>query len=110
MNSRHERRLGQRALAGSAHPPQQRVVRRQAAGEALQVLQEPGLLPLDADQAVQRQRIVGRGMKAADGRIVAEQAPGCEVRRGDRCGRQAFQRLGDPGEDGLNRAFHRPLP
>jgi hypothetical protein len=61
----HEGGLGQRALAGAAHAPQQHVVAGQADGEAAEVLDEPVLLPLDADQQVQRQRIVGSRYEGA---------------------------------------------
>jgi len=51
----HEGRLGERALAGAAHAPEQGVVAGQGLGEPLQVLDEALLLPIDAHQARQRQ-------------------------------------------------------
>ena len=48
----HERGLGQRTFPRPAHAPEQRMVSRQAYGEALQVFQEASFLTFDAYEAL----------------------------------------------------------
>ena len=50
------------------------MVAGQADGEAAQVLDEPVLLPLDADQQVQGHRIVGGWYEATAGRLMSTEA------------------------------------
>jgi len=104
----HEGGLGERALAGAAHAPQQGVVVGQAAGEPLEVFQETRLLAVDAYQALQRQRIVRRGMEGAACGIVAEQPGGGDVERRRRRRGQPLQGFGDAGQHGLQVGVHAP--
>ena len=59
---------------------QQGVVEGHVPSEALEVLQEAGLLPIDAHQAVEAERVVRGRVEGAGVRIVAKKA-----RAGDLC-------------------------
>jgi hypothetical protein len=74
------------------------VVRRQTLGEAGQVLDEPVLLAVDADQQVEGQGVVGRRLERAGMGVVAVEPGIGEIRRRRGRGRQPLQRLGDPAQ------------
>ena len=104
----HEGGLGQRALAGAPHTPQQGVVGRKVPGEPVQILDETGLLAIDPDQQVQRQRIVRRGHKGVAGGFVPEQPGLREVGLRSRRRRQPLESVGDPRQHGLCLLVHTP--
>ena len=82
------------------------MVAGQAGCEPAQVLDEPILLPLDADQGLQWQRIVGGRMEGAAGRIVAEKPRAAEFRRNGAGRPQPLEGLGDAGENGVQLMGH----
>ena len=82
------------------------MVAGQAAGEPLQVLEETALLAIDAQEGIEGQGIVRRGMEAAGYGIVPEEAGAGEVGL-DLDGRgKALKGLGDTDENGMQRVFH----
>ena len=94
----HEGGLGQRALAGAARRPTAGRGWTAGRGEAAQVLDEPRLLAVDADQQVERQAVVGGGQEARrspaswrNSRAAAKSGAAGGGRR------QALQGLGDAG-------------
>ncbi len=86
------------------------MVTRQGPREAAQVLDETALLPLDPDQQIQGQAIVGgRDEGLPSGDVAVE--PRIPEIRPDGGGRsQALERLGDAGQQGRNIISHTPLP
>ncbi len=106
----HEGGLGHGALARAAHAPQQGVVGRQAAREAGQVLHEPRLLAVHADQQVQGQAVVRRRREALPRGLVAEQPGGGEVGLGGGGRGQALQGLGDARQQGFQLIGHGRVP
>ena len=93
-------RLDQRRFAHAARAPQQRIVRRQAAGKAFGVLHQEIAHPVDAFE----QRHLDPVDAAHGGEPAALRVPderfGCGKIRRRRCRRrQTFQRCGDPAED-----------
>ena len=103
---RRMRGFDQRRLAHAARAPQQRVVRRQAAREALGVLDQKIAHPIDAFEqrhldpvdARDRGEALPFGMpdKGVGGRKIGL----CRRRR-----RQPFQRVGDPLKDAVGAAY-----
>ena len=99
------RGLDQRRLAHAARAPQQRIVGRQAAREALGVLDQEVAHPVDALEQRHLDAVDARAPASSRARLrVPDEGVGRgEVGRGGGRRREPLQRLGDPREQALCR-------
>ena len=74
------------------------VIRRETSGEALEIGDEPLLLALHALEAVEAERIVGRGYEESARCVMPKEARSAEVWGCGRAWRDPFKGFGDPRE------------
>ena len=92
-------RLDQGTLAHAAGAPQERIVGRQAGGEAVRVVEQNVAHPVDSAQQGQRHPAhLGDRMQAVMLRLPDEGGRGLKVVDRGRCRGQPLQRLGDAVE------------
>ena len=96
---RRVRCLDQRALAGAARAPQQHVVGRQPGGETLGILDEDVAHPVYSAQQVELDAVdFADGLQPFALGVPDEGVGGVEIVLRRRRRRQAFERVGDAGQ------------